>query len=163
MYTSKIPRSSNFKLYLCLTSSRKNSVQMSEFASNLSNIFFEYYEFTNVFSKSKTKTLASYCFYDLQIKLEDSTQPLVSPIYLLLVTEQEALKEFIEKNLNTGFIWPTSSPHRASILFLRKRMAYSISTLTFIDLIVLQKKINIHFLLSQTFLTLLKKPEFTPR
>jgi len=104
MYTSKIPGSSNFQLYLCLTSSRENSVQMSEFASNLYNIFSEYYEFTNVFSKSKTKTLASYCFYDLQVKLEDSTQSLVSPIYLLLVTKQEALKEFIEKNLNTGFI-----------------------------------------------------------
>jgi len=77
---------------------------MSEFASNLSNISSKYVEFTNVFSKSKTKTLASYYFYDLQIKLEDSTQPLVSPIYLILVTEQEALKEFIEKNLNTGFI-----------------------------------------------------------
>jgi len=73
MYTSKIPGSSNFQLYLCLTSSRENYVQISEFASNLSNISSKYVEFTNVFSKSKTKTLASYYFYDLQIKLEDST------------------------------------------------------------------------------------------
>jgi len=42
--------------------------------------------------------------YDLKINLEEGAQPLVGPIYSLLASEQEALKEFIEENLNTGFI-----------------------------------------------------------
>ena len=55
-------------------------------------------------SKLKIKILATYCSYDLQINLEKGTQPLVGLIYSLLASEQEALKKFIEKNLNTGFI-----------------------------------------------------------
>jgi len=42
--------------------------------------------------------------YDLKINLEESAQPLVGSIYSLSASEQEALKEFIEENLNMGFI-----------------------------------------------------------
>jgi len=38
------------------------------------------------------------------INLEEGAQSLVSPIYSLSASEQEALKEFIEENLNIGFI-----------------------------------------------------------
>jgi len=40
----------------------------------------------------------------LKINLEEGAQPLVGPIYSLSASEQEALKDFIEENLNTGFI-----------------------------------------------------------
>jgi len=36
--------------------------------------------------------------------LDKGAQSLVGPIYSLSASEQEALKEFIEENLNTGFI-----------------------------------------------------------
>ena len=42
-------------------------------------------------------------------------------IYFLLVFEQEALKKFIEENLNMDLIWPTSSPHSVSVLFVKKK------------------------------------------
>ena len=87
---------------------------------DLSNIPSEYYKFTDVFSKTEAEVLASYYSYDLQINLEDA-QPLVGFIYSLSAFEQEALKEFIEENLNTGFIWPTFSPHGIPVLFVKKK------------------------------------------
>jgi len=71
---------------------------------DLSNVLSEYHEFANVFSKTKAETLSPHRPYDLKINLEEGTQPLVSPIYSLLASEQEALKEFIEENLNMDFI-----------------------------------------------------------
>ena len=73
-------------------------------APDLSNVSSEYHEFTNVFSKTKAEVLASHHLYDLKINLEKDAQPLVGPIYSLLASEQEVLKEFIEENLNSGFI-----------------------------------------------------------
>jgi len=58
----------------------------------------------NVFSKSKTEVLAPYYLYDLKINLEEDVQPPVDIIYYFLAFEQEALKKFIEKNLNIEFI-----------------------------------------------------------
>ena len=60
-------------------------------------------KFTNVFSKTKTEVLAPYYSYNLKINLEEGAQPLVGPIYSILASEQEALKKFIEENLNIGF------------------------------------------------------------
>ena len=89
--------------------------------TDLSNVPSKYHEFANVFSKTKAEVLPSHCPYNLKINLEEGAQPLVGPIYSLSAFEQEALKEFIEENLNTGFIWPTSSPHGAPVLFIKKK------------------------------------------
>ena len=90
-------------------------------ASNLFNIPSKYHKFTNIFSKTKAKVLASYYPYDLQINLEEGSQPPVGSIYSLSASKQEALKKFIEKNLKMGFIWPTSSLHGALVLFIKKK------------------------------------------
>ena len=97
-----------------------NSAKLAE-ASDLSNVSSKYHEFTNVFSKTKAEVLTPYCPYDLKINLEEDAQPPVGPIYSLSVSEQEALKEFIEKNLNMGFILPTSSLYSALVLFIKKK------------------------------------------
>ena len=97
-----------------------NSTKLAE-TPNLSNVPSEYHEFANVFNKTKAETLSPHHPYDLKINLEEGTQPLVSPIYSLSASEQEALKEFIEKNLNMGFIRPTSSPHSVPVLFVKKK------------------------------------------
>jgi len=86
-----------------------------------SNVPFKYHEFANIFSKTKAEVLPPHHPYDLKINLEEGTQPLVSPIYSLSASEQEALKEFIEKNLNTGFIRLISSLHSALVLFIKKK------------------------------------------
>jgi len=97
-----------------------NSTKLAE-TPDLSKVSFEYHEFTDIFSKTKAKILPPHHPYDLKINLEEGAQPPVGPIYSLLVSEQEALKEFIEENLNMGFIQPTSSPHCALVLFVKKK------------------------------------------
>jgi len=77
-------------------------------------------QFANIFSKNKAEVLALHCSYDFQINLKEGAQPLVGPIYSLLASEQETLKEFIEENLDIEFIQPTSSPHGAPVLFIKK-------------------------------------------
>ena len=88
---------------------------------DLSSVLEEYHKYTNIFSKSKAETLAPHCPYDLQIDLEKDSHPLVGTIYSLSKFEQEALKEFIDKNLTNGFIHSTSSPHWAPVLFIKKK------------------------------------------
>ena len=97
-----------------------NSAKLTE-TSDLSNVPSKYHKFADVFSKTKAEVLPSHCPYNLKINLEEGAQPPVGPIYSLSASEQEALKEFIEKNLNTGFIRPTSSPHGAPVLFVKKK------------------------------------------
>jgi len=80
-----------------------NSVKLAE-TPDLSNVPSEYHKFADVFSKTKAETLSPHHSYDLKINLEESAQPPVGPIYSLLASEQEALKEFIEENLNMCFI-----------------------------------------------------------
>jgi len=83
-----------------------NSIHLAE-TPNLSNILSKYHKFANIFSKVKAEVLAPHQPYDLKINLEESAQPLVDTIYSHSVsedTERETLKDFIEENLNTGFI-----------------------------------------------------------
>jgi len=103
LHTSKLPDSSNFELYFHPLDIQADFAKLAE-TPDLSNVPSKYYEFTNVFSKTKAEILAPHCSYDLQINLEEGAQSLVGPIYSLLASEQEALKKFIEKNLNIGFI-----------------------------------------------------------
>ena len=120
LHVSKLPGSHNFKLCLHSSDIQANSAKLAE-TPDLSNVPSEYHEFANVFSKNKAETLPLHYLYNLKINLEEGAQPPVSPIYSLSASEQEALKEFIEENLNTGFIRPTSSPHGAPVLFIKKK------------------------------------------
>jgi len=117
LHTSKLPGSYNFELCLCSSDIQANSAKLAE-APDLSNVSFEYYEFTDIFSKTKAGVLPPHHPYDLKINLEEGAQPLVSPIYS---SEQEALKKFIEENFNMGFIQPTSSLYDALVLFVKKK------------------------------------------
>ena len=103
LHTSKLLGSHNFELCLYSSDIQANSAKLAE-APDLSNVLSKYHKFANVFSKAKAKVLAPHCSYDLKISLAEGAQSLVGPIYSLLASEQEALKEFIEENLNMGFI-----------------------------------------------------------
>ena len=107
---------------------------------DLSNVSSEYHKFTNVFSKTKAEVLSSHCPYDLKINLKEGAQPLVGPIYFLSALEQEALKEFIEENLNTCFIQPTSSSHGAPVLFVKKKDSSLCLCVNFCGLNYISKK-----------------------
>ena len=120
LHASKLPGSHNFELCLCSLDIQANSAKLAE-TPDLSNVPSEYHEVANVFSKTKAETHSPHHPYDLKINLEEGAQPPVGPIYFLSVSEQEALKEFIEENLNTGFIQPTSSLHSTPVLFVKKK------------------------------------------
>ena len=100
---SKLLGSHNFELCFHSLNIQTNFAKLAE-APNPSNVPSKYHEFANVFSKTKAEVLAPHWPYDLKINLEKGTQPPVGPIYSLLASKQEALKEFIEENLNMGFI-----------------------------------------------------------
>jgi len=116
---SRLSGSKTFSLQFRSTIQAK-STTISE-KIDLSAIPEEYHEYADVFSKSKAETLAPYRSYDLRIDLEKDSHPLVGTIYSLSKFEQEALKEFIDENLTNGFICSTSSPHGASVLFVKKK------------------------------------------
>jgi len=120
LYTSKLLGSSNFELCLCSSDIQANSTKLAK-APNLSNVPSKYHKFADFFRKTKAEVLTPYHSYDLWINLEEGAQPLVGLIYSLLVFEQEALKEFIEENLNIGFIQLTSSLHSTLVLFIKKK------------------------------------------
>ena len=100
---SKLSGSHNFELCLCSLDIQANSAKLAE-TSGLSNVSAEYHKFADVFSKTKAEVLPPHYPYDLKINLEEGAQPLVGPIYSLSASKQEALKEFIEENLNMDFI-----------------------------------------------------------
>ena len=118
--TSKLPGFHNFELCLCSSDIQANSAKLAE-TPDLSNVPSEYHKFADVFSKTKAKTLPPHCPYDLKINLEEGAQPPVGLIYSLSASKQEALKKFIEENLNMDFIQLTSSLHGTLVLFIKKK------------------------------------------
>ena len=88
---------------------------------DLSNIPEEYHDFADVFSKSKSDKLPEHRPYDLKINLQDGTEPPLGAMYSLSQVELEALRTFIDENLNAGMIRPTRSPYGAPILFVKKK------------------------------------------
>jgi len=119
LWALRLSGSKTFSLQFCSTLQTKSTTIFKKI--DLSAILEEYYEYTDVFSKSKAETLAPHCPYDLQIDLEKDFHPLVGTIYSLSKFEQEVLKEFIDENLTNGFIHSMSSPHRAPVLFMKKK------------------------------------------
>jgi len=103
LHASKLLGSHNFELCLHSSDTQTNSSKLAG-TPDLSNVPSEYHKFADIFSKTKAETFPPHCSYDLKINLDESAQPPVGPIYSLSVSEQEALKKFIEENLNTGFI-----------------------------------------------------------
>ena len=73
LYASKLLDSSNFELCFHSLNIQANSTKLAE-PSNLSNISSKYYEFADVFNKTKAEVLASHHSYNLQINLEEGTQ-----------------------------------------------------------------------------------------
>jgi len=103
LHVSKLLGSHNFKLCLHSLNIQANSTKLAE-TSDLFNVPSKYYEFADVFNKTKAETLPPHRPYDLKINLEEGAQPPVGPIYSFSASKQKSLKEFIEENLNTGFI-----------------------------------------------------------
>ena len=70
---------------------------------------------------------------------------------------KEALKEFIEKNLNIGFIQPTLSLHGTPVLFIKKKDGSLCLCIKFCGLNYISKKDYYLLLLISNLLNLLYK------
>ena len=89
--------------------------------SDLEGLPTEYQDYADVFSEQESYTLPPHREYDLQIDTEDGQIPPIGHIYSLSQAELSALREFIDKNLKAGFIYPSKSTHGAPILFAKKK------------------------------------------
>ena len=59
--------------------------------------------------------------HEFKIELEDDTPPIHRPIYKLSPLELEEAKKQIQYMLEHGYIWPSTSPYGAPVLFVAKK------------------------------------------
>src|SRR5467141_1215477 len=76
----------------------------SDVDTDTSRIPSEYHNYLDVFSKSKADQLPEHRPYDHSIVLEDGETPPMGPIYSLSEVELTTLREFIQENLQKGYI-----------------------------------------------------------
>ena len=81
----------------------------------------EYCNYADVFSKEKASELPPHRNYNLKIDLEEGTSPPLGTLYSLSPVKLSTLQTFINENLNTGFIHPTTSSHAALVLIVKKK------------------------------------------
>jgi hypothetical protein len=81
----------------------------------------EYQDFADVFDEITSDELPEHRPYNLKIDLEEGAEPPLGRIYPLSAKELEALWEFLDKQLSVGAIRPSTSPHRAPVLFIPKK------------------------------------------
>ena len=112
----KLPGSVQMRLHL-----RAANAHSDPTPPDLSSVPAEYHDFAEVFSDAKANTLAPHRPYDLRIELEEDKPIPPSPMYSLSAVEQKALREFLDENINSGFIRQSASPHGAPILFVKKK------------------------------------------
>ena len=80
----------------------------------------EYHLFLPLFCETIANKLPPHRPYDHRIPLKEGFEPPFGPLYSLAHHELEACKKWIEENFDKGFIWASSSPARAPILFVKK-------------------------------------------
>ncbi|XDV19520.1 hypothetical protein PO909_024978 [Leuciscus waleckii] len=85
------------------------------------NIPAYYYNLSEVFSKTKAAQLPPNRPWDCAIDLLPNAMPPKSKVYPLSRTESQAMEEYIEEALNSGFIHPSTSPAAAGFFFVEKK------------------------------------------
>lgn len=95
----------------------------------------EYAEFAKVFDKVKADILAEHHPYDLKIELEEGKEPPLAPIYPLSPCKQEALKEFLDEHISTGFILhPTRRMVHQFSSFQRKTVHFVYASISVVSI-----------------------------
>src|SRR5467141_3268858 len=118
--------SAPYVAYLHATKSRPSTTSNKPMSppdvdTDTSRIPSEYHDYHNVFSKSKADQLPEHRPHDHSIGLEDGETPPMGPIYSLSEVELTTLREFIQENLQKGYIHPSKSPCGAPVLFDKKK------------------------------------------
>jgi len=117
----KLEGSTKYQLQLCPSDSAKARSSSASTLPDLDIVPPEYRDYVDVFSKAKASGLPLHRDYDLKIDLKEGTSPPLGTLYSLSPVELSALQTFIDENLNTGFIRPTTSSHAAPVLFIKKK------------------------------------------
>ena len=94
----------------------------SKAKTNPATVLQEHYkEFLKVFShKEASKLPLHHPGVDHTIKMQPGTQPPAGPPYGISRDELQVLKKYLEENLSKQFIWASSSPAAAPVLFVKK-------------------------------------------
>ncbi|KAJ1164023.1 hypothetical protein NDU88_004470 [Pleurodeles waltl] len=80
-----------------------------------------YLEFQDVFQKPSKPVLPPHREYDCAIPLEPGTIVPFGRMYSLTEPEREVLKEYLDENIQSGLIVPSSSPAGAPLFFVPKK------------------------------------------
>jgi len=81
----------------------------------------EYQQYQKVFSKQKAQWFPKKRFWDHAIDLKpNAPNSMPGKVYSLMQPEQVALKEFLKKQLEKGYIRPSKSPYTAPF-FIKKK------------------------------------------
>ena len=80
----------------------------------------EYMDYSEVFSREAADQLPQHGPQDHAIDLQGA-EPGFGPLYNLSAVELKVLREYIDENLQKGFIRPSTSPAGAPILFVKKK------------------------------------------
>ena len=80
----------------------------------------KYHDFLDVFSSDEVKKLEHHP-YDINIELEEGKTLPFGPIYSLSQDKCKALFEYIEHNLEKGFIHQSTSSTASPILFIKQK------------------------------------------
>ncbi|KAK3540361.1 hypothetical protein QTP70_029552 [Hemibagrus guttatus] len=80
-----------------------------------------YHDLQEVFSKTKATQLPPHCPWDCTIDLLPNAMPPKSKVYPLSRPETQAMEDYIEEALSSGFICPSTSPAAAGFFFMEKK------------------------------------------
>uniref|UniRef100_A0A8C1UCL9 ribonuclease H n=1 Tax=Cyprinus carpio TaxID=7962 RepID=A0A8C1UCL9_CYPCA len=80
-----------------------------------------YDDLAEVFIKTKATQLPPHCPWDCSIDLLPNAMPPKSRVYPLSRTESQAMEDYIEEALSSGFIRPSTSPAAAGFFFVEKK------------------------------------------
>ena len=81
----------------------------------------EYQQYQKVFSKQEAQWFPKKRFWDHAIDLKpNAPNSMPGKVYSLMQPEQVALKEFLKKQLEKGYIRPSKSPYTAPF-FIKKK------------------------------------------
>ena len=81
----------------------------------------QYKSYQDVFKKKNADILPQHRLYDCTIDIEDGAQVPFGSIYNLFKDEFATLKEYMDENLEKGFIRHSKSSIGAPILFVKKK------------------------------------------
>ena len=105
---------------ICATSRKESGYQAQD--PLLKQIPVAYHEFLDMFrEETGIEALPKHGKWDHEIPIEEGKEPPFSPIYPMSADDLRTLKEYIDTNLEKGFIRPSTSPAGSPVLFVPKK------------------------------------------